>query len=160
ATVVAEGRIADLLERLRAAQDLPEVPDRPEGFVGELRPYQRRGVAWLQGMADLGFGAVLADAMGLGKTVQLIAMLVSRPGPFLVVCPTSVVGNWLRELARFAPDLPLIRHHGTDRPTDLTLQVTSAEPDAEPTPGPVVVTSYGTLRRAADLQSAIGRAHA
>ena len=135
--VVADGALATLLDRIRAAADRPAAAGDPDGFVGELRPYQRRGVAWLQGMGELGLGAVLADDMGLGKTIQLIAYLLVRreSEPVLVVCPTSVVGNWQREFARFAPGLAVTRWHGTDRPDDIA--------DAED----VVVTTYGTLRR-------------
>jgi hypothetical protein len=135
--VVADGALAQLLDRIRAAADRPPAADDPEGFVGELRPYQRRGVAWLQGMGELGLGAVLADDMGLGKTIQLIAYLLLRRErePVLVVCPTSVVGNWQRELQRFAPGLAVTRWHGVDRPDHIS--------DAEA----IVVTTYGTLRR-------------
>jgi hypothetical protein len=139
--VVAEGRVAALLERLRAAgEETPHV-GAPEGFVGELRPYQERGVAWLQGMAQLGLGAILADDMGLGKTIQLIAHLLWRggEGPHLVVCPTSVVGNWEREIARFAPGLEVTRFHGPERADTL-----------EGVRG-VVVTSYGVVRRDPEL---------
>ncbi|XYI02763.1 DEAD/DEAH box helicase [Sorangium sp. So ce1128] len=118
--VVAEGALARTLERLRAGAERAAAP--PEGFAGTLRPYQARGVAWLQTMASLGLGACLADDMGLGKTVQLLAFLVGRraaaPGdarPTLLVAPTSVVGNWEREAARFAPALPLVRHYGDGR---------------------------------------------
>ncbi|CAN5218403.1 DEAD/DEAH box helicase [soil metagenome] len=133
--VVVDDVLSGLLDAIRNAGSLEDVAETPEGFEGELRPYQQRGVAWLRGMADLGMGAVLADAMGLGKTIQLIGLLVSRPGPFLVVCPTSVVGNWEREINRFGPALPVTRYHGPDRPIELG--------DVEG----VVVTSYGTLRR-------------
>ena len=137
--VVAGGGVERFLERLAAAGEGPPAPSTPAGFIGQLRPYQRRGVAWLQGMGELGLGAVLADDMGLGKGIQLIAYLLSRAGgPHLVVCPTSVVGNWERELNRFAPGLDVARFHGPDRPTDL-----------HGWQG-VVVTSYGTLRRDAD----------
>jgi superfamily II DNA or RNA helicase len=140
--VVVDDPLAELLDALRGAGDLEVVAETPDGFTGALRPYQQRGVAWLRGMADLGMGAVLADAMGLGKTIQLIGLLVSRPGPFLVVCPTSVVGNWEREIRRFAPGLAVRRHHGADRATDIA--------DLEDLSG-VLVTSYGTLRRDIDL---------
>ena len=134
---VADGDLGDLLDRLRAADG----PGDAEvvGIRGELRPYQRRGVAWLQRLSQLGMGGVLADQMGLGKTVMAIALLTSRAQdrPHLVVCPTSVVGNWERELARFAPELPVIRHHGPDRPVSRRAFV----------PGHVTVTSYALLRR-------------
>ncbi|MGK3963712.1 SNF2-related protein [Sorangium sp. So ce118] len=119
-SVVAEGALAQAIARLRSGAERAAAP--PEGFAGTLRPYQARGVAWLQTMAGLGLGACLADDMGLGKTVQLLAFLVGRraaaPGdarPTLLVAPTSVVGNWEREAARFAPALPLVRHHGEGR---------------------------------------------
>jgi superfamily II DNA or RNA helicase len=142
--VVAAGRVADLLGRVRAAAVTSPVPGTPAGFRGELRPYQRRGVAWLRGMRRLGFGAVLADDMGLGKTVQLIAHLLDAPeGSFLIVCPTSVVGNWERELARFAPGLPVTRQHGPDRADDLS------------SVRGIVLTTYGTLRRDVDTLAAV-----
>jgi SNF2 family DNA or RNA helicase len=89
----------------------------PQGFDGELRPYQERGVGWLSFLGGLGLGACLADDMGLGKTPQLIANVLvdALEAPTLVVCPVSVLGNWERELARFAPDLRVLSHHGTDR---------------------------------------------
>ncbi len=144
--VVADGALRDLLDRLRGA-----AADRTPRLVGidaTLRDYQGRGVAWLQGLGELGIGALLADDMGLGKTLQTIALLAGRAGdrPHLVVCPTSVVGNWERELARFAPALPVLRHHGPERPT---------APDQFP-PGTVAVTSYGLLRRDVDLLADVG----
>jgi len=134
---VADGSVAALVERLRHA-DAPAAADII-GIDGRLRPYQERGVAWLQRLATLGMGGVLADQMGLGKTIQAIALVTSRDQdrPHLVVCPTSVVGNWEREIARFAPDVEVIRHHGTER------AVTAR---AFP-PGSVAVTSYALLRR-------------
>ncbi|MPZ73423.1 MAG: ATP-dependent helicase [Nitriliruptorales bacterium] len=140
AEVVVDGALGSLLDRVRAAADRPPAADDPEGFVGRLRPYQRRGVAWLQGMGDLGLGAILADDMGLGKTIQFIAYLLLRPQtePVLVICPTSVVGNWQREIHRFAPGLRVTRWHGVDRPEN---------PDEAQD---VVVTTYGTLRRDVD----------
>ena len=143
--VVASGTLADLLAHLCDG----EGPGDPilDGIAASLRDYQRRGVAWLQSMADLRLGTVLADDMGLGKTLQAIALLAARAGdrPHLVVCPTSVVGNWERELARFAPGIEVIRHHGGGRPT---------EPEAFPS-GAVAVTSYGLLRRDAELLATV-----
>ena len=91
----------------------------PEAFGGQLRPYQERGVGWLVFLGRLGLGACLADDMGLGKTAQLIATLIADPsqGPTLVICPVSVLGNWERELARFAPQLRVLVHHGATRNT-------------------------------------------
>ncbi len=89
----------------------------PPTFAGQLRPYQERGAGWLAFLGRLGLGACLADDMGLGKTAQLIATLLADPaeGPTLVVSPVSVLGNWERELARFAPHLRVLVHHGPDR---------------------------------------------
>jgi hypothetical protein len=142
--VVADGVLAAFVTRLRDGSDLEP---RLDGVQAELRPYQARGVGWLQSLADLGLGGVLADDMGLGKTLQTIALLADRPGdrPHLVVCPVSVVGNWERELARFAPALDVVRHHGPERPTEV---------DGFP-PGAVVVTSYGLLRLDAELLTAV-----
>ncbi len=102
---------------------MPLVP-QPDGFRGTLRPYQVNGLSWLAFLQRLGFGACLADDMGLGKTIQIIALLqwerqsapqAAGPGPTLLVVPTSVVDNWKRELARFAPELRVMIHHGLDR---------------------------------------------
>ena len=84
-------------------------------FVGELRPYQRRGLAWLRFLDRLGLGGCLADDMGLGKTATTLAHLLDRPGPHLVICPLSVVHNWEAEAARFAPALRVVVHHGAER---------------------------------------------
>ncbi len=134
---VADGGFGEVIERLRDADE----PGEAEivGIEGELRAYQRRGVAWMQRLTELGMGGVLADQMGLGKTLMAIALLTSRgqDRPHLVVCPTSVVGNWERELARFAPGLPVIRHHGPERPASRRAF----------RPGHVTVTSYALLRR-------------
>ncbi|MGI8575017.1 MAG: SNF2-related protein [Egibacteraceae bacterium] len=138
ADVVVDGALADLLSLLTdTTAQPPPLEGDPAGFVGTLRPYQRRGVAWLHAMGSLRLGAVLADDMGLGKTGQLIAYLLQRggEGPHLVVCPTAVLGNWAREVRRFAPELPVGVHHGEQRL------------DAEVAPAGVVITTYGTLRR-------------
>ena len=114
----------------------------PEGFDGHLRPYQERGVGWLVFLGRLGLGACLADDMGLGKTAQLVATLLADPaeGPTLVVCPVSVLGNWQRELARFAPGLRVHVHHGSARHDDVDV---IGERD-------VVLTTYSLLARDLD----------
>ncbi|MFA9445935.1 SNF2-related protein [Egicoccus sp. AB-alg6-2] len=134
---VADGALGELIDRLRRTEEPGEA--RIEHIHGDLREYQRRGVAWLQQLTELGMGGVLADEMGLGKTLMAIALLTSRPQdrPHLVVCPTSVVGNWERELKRFAPDVPVVRHHGPERPVSRRAFK----------PGFVTVTSYALLRR-------------
>ena len=92
----------------------------PDSFKGELRPYQGKGLSWLSFITRLGLGACLADDMGLGKTVQLIAYILAGQkqgmnGPILLICPMSLIGNWQRELVRFAPGLSVYIHHGTGR---------------------------------------------
>ncbi|MER7083477.1 DEAD/DEAH box helicase, partial [Saccharopolyspora kobensis] len=141
--VSAGGRLRALVDRLGE----PPAEPRLTGVDATLRDYQLRGVAWLQSMAELGFGAVLADDMGLGKTLQTIALLAGRAGdrPQLVVCPTSVVDNWQRELRRFAPKLAVVRHHGPRRPID----------PAAFAPGAVVITTYPLLRSDVQLLSGV-----
>jgi len=102
-----EGDAAWRQRSLAWAQAQEQVFDVPPSLAAELRDYQLEGYRWLMRLSASGFGAVLADDMGLGKTVQTLAMLLQRAagGPALVVAPTSVCGNWLLEVARFAPGL-------------------------------------------------------
>ncbi|MDT7796625.1 MAG: hypothetical protein QOI78_58 [Actinomycetota bacterium] len=131
--------LGGLAERLR---DRPgDLLSPPPGLQATLRPYQQAGLAWLATMTGLGLGACLADDMGLGKTIQLIALhlhrhsLVDHGGPTLVLCPTSLLGNWEREFARFAPHVPVRRFHGGSRHLD------------DLAPDEVVLATYGVLRR-------------
>ncbi|AWB82139.1 ATP-dependent helicase [Corynebacterium yudongzhengii] len=124
----------------------PERVEIPETVHAELREYQRRGVDWMYWMSRNNLGCVLADDMGLGKTLQLLTVLeIERvreeaTGPSLVVVPTSVVGNWAREAARFTPELKIIVHHGTDR--------LHGEEHADELAGAdVLITSYGVVAR-------------
>ena len=115
-----EGWLKESLIRLQDNSRLELLP-QPQSFVGELRPYQQKGYSWLRFLTDQGMGACLADDMGLGKTIQCLAFLLShfeeafKPGPVLLLCPTSVVGNWQREAKRFAPTLNCLVHHGGAR---------------------------------------------
>ncbi|WP_419885624.1 DEAD/DEAH box helicase [Paenibacillus sp. B-A-8] len=115
-----------LLSSLMRGDILRNLPVRPvpEGLHGTLRPYQERGYQWLSVLSGLGFGVCLADDMGLGKTVQVITCLLDRAlsappeekqEPVLILCPTSLLGNWQRELQRFAPSLKVHIHHGGRR---------------------------------------------
>ncbi|MBP7149706.1 MAG: DEAD/DEAH box helicase, partial [Acidobacteria bacterium] len=152
--VVAEGALAEVVARLRGAREPAgrHAPAAvPRGLAGTLRPYQVGGLRWLAQMAGLGLGACLADDMGLGKTIQLLAFLLHRrerapddARPALLVCPTSVLGNWEREIARFAPSLPVLRHYGADRRRE-------ARQLAAAPAGAIVLTTYGLLRRDAEL---------
>ncbi|MGW7435051.1 DEAD/DEAH box helicase [Streptomyces sp. NPDC054849] len=125
--------------------------DAPPELRATLRDYQLRGLRWLVRMTSLGLGACLADDMGLGKTVTLIALHLHRArqdpeaGPTLVVCPASLLGNWQREIEKFAPGTPVRRFHGPGRSlADLT-----------PSSGGFVLTTYGTMRLDAPALAAI-----
>lgn len=128
---------------IRQLQQLDGLPKAnvPPSFHGTLRPYQQRGVDWLVFLRRFGFGACLADDMGLGKTVQLLAYLahvkeIERPDtPALLICPTSVIGNWQKECARFTPDLRVYVHHGPNRAKNDAFVQTAGEAD-------LVITSY------------------
>ncbi|MFJ6551878.1 DEAD/DEAH box helicase [Streptomyces luteogriseus] len=132
---VPVGALAALRDRLTAGIR-PAEP--PPALRATLRDYQLRGLAWLDLMTSLGLGGCLADDMGLGKTVTLIALHLKRARrePTLVVCPASLLGNWQREINRFAPGVPVRRFHGPDRSLD----------DLD---GGFVLTTYGTMRSAA-----------
>ncbi|TVZ92406.1 DEAD/DEAH box helicase [Streptomyces sp. BK340] len=132
---VPVGALATLRDRLTAGLG-PAEP--PAGLAATLRDYQLRGLAWLDLMTALGLGGCLADDMGLGKTVTLIALHLkrARTEPTLVVCPASLLGNWQREITRFAPGVPVRRFHGPDR----TLEGLG---------GGFVLTTYGTMRSTA-----------
>ncbi|GAA3050651.1 DEAD/DEAH box helicase [Actinokineospora globicatena] len=130
--VVATGWLDELRARVEAPDE--EVVEQPDGLVGVLRDYQLRGLRWLARMTRLGLGACLADDMGLGKTITVIALHLHRSTvePTLVVCPASLMGNWAREIARFAPGIQVTRYHGQSR----TLAAKG-----------IVLTTYAVLRR-------------
>ncbi|MEV0225384.1 SNF2-related protein [Streptomyces sp. NPDC050704] len=132
---VPVGELAALRDRLTAGQR-PAEP--PAGLQATLRDYQLRGLAWLDLMTSLGLGGCLADDMGLGKTITVIALHLkrARSEPTLVVCPASLLGNWQREIERFAPGVPVSRYHGPGR-------------SLEDVHGGFVLTTYGTMRSAA-----------
>ncbi|MDQ1506528.1 MAG: hypothetical protein QOD57_4255, partial [Actinomycetota bacterium] len=154
--VVAEGWLGALLgtggDGEGDADDRIEARPTPAGFNGTLRPYQERGLAWLRFLQRYGLGACLADDMGLGKTAQLLALMVlereeappdgaeARPRATLLVCPMSLVGNWQRETARFAPDLAVHVHHGAGRKVGPSLVAAAESAD-------LVITTYSLLAR-------------
>ena len=141
----AEGELGDLLTGARRLAEL----QTPAGFGGELRPYQRRGLAWMHFLEGAGLGACLADDMGLGKTVQVLALLQHERaeqrelGPTLLVCPLSVVDNWRREAERFAPTLDVHVHHGPTRLRGDELQQRVKTAD-------LVITTYQLVARDVD----------
>jgi superfamily II DNA or RNA helicase len=139
--VVATGWLQELRERI-AAPPAPLTP--PDGLAATLRDYQLRGLGWLDRMTSLGLGACLADDMGLGKTITVIALHLHRgalgAGPTLVVCPASLLGNWEREITRFAPGVPVDRYHGSGREL--------------PEHDGFVLTTYATMRLDVDTISA------
>jgi superfamily II DNA or RNA helicase len=117
--VEASGWIGEMLSRLQGKASLKEL-DISTFFRGELRPYQKRGYWWLDFLKSWGLGACLADDMGLGKTVQTLALIQrdresSKEKTVLLVCPTSVIGNWQKEASRFTPGLSVLVHHGGTR---------------------------------------------
>ena len=154
--VAADGWLGDLLSG-DGEQKLVARPT-PTGFDGSLRPYQERGLAWLSFLGSLGLGACLADDMGLGKTAQLLALLLAereappsrkgsprrKPAPTLLVCPMSLVGNWQREAARFAPGLAVHVHHGAAREVGSAFTKAARRAD-------LVITTYALLARDRDL---------
>ncbi|MFC9927424.1 SNF2-related protein [Streptomyces sp. NPDC127190] len=133
------GWLARLRERLAGAEPAPATGP-PPGLAATLRDYQLRGLDWLARTTALGLGCCLADDMGLGKTVTLIALHLHRQreasttGPTLVVCPASLLGNWQREIERFAPGVPVRRFHGAGRDLGAVAR------------GEFVLTTYGTMR--------------
>jgi len=114
--------LSEMLSRLSGSDSIKLLP-HPGSLAAKLRPYQVSGYSWLAYLSSYGIGACLADDMGLGKTIQLIALLLNRKAdmkaaekrPSLLICPTSIVGNWSHELERFSPSIKFMVHHGTER---------------------------------------------
>lgn len=165
------GRIEDLLAQVgrssvsgdardvfKKLKDIDEIKGarKPRNLKAQLRPYQEQGFQWLWFLHEIGSGGVLADDMGLGKTVQTLTLLLAvksedakdptplpkrKPFKVLIVAPTSVVTNWLREIDKFAPSLRHALWHGAER----------KERQDELEDADVVVTSYALLRRDEEL---------
>jgi len=141
-----------------------ELLDTPKTFLGTLRPYQARGMSWLEFLERIGLGACLADDMGLGKTIQLLALLARerevaaaqaekvgglgnsapRVLPTLLIVPMSVVGNWIHETRRFCPHLKVVVHHGMDRKHgEKLIEAANA--------GDLIITTYALAHRDRDV---------
>jgi len=152
------GWLADVFGGSAAGEALP-ILTQPEQFQGTLRPYQLRGYSWLAFLERFGFGACLADDMGLGKTIQMLAVMAGEREeaeakgldgvlPTLLIAPTSVVGNWVRETERFCPKLKVMVHHGPTRLTGTEFIKCVAKAD-------LVVTTYALANRDQDLLGTI-----
>ncbi|MBW4520804.1 MAG: DEAD/DEAH box helicase [Scytolyngbya sp. HA4215-MV1] len=148
----ASGALQDLITTLTGKRTV-EAISPPASFKGELRPYQARGVGWLAFLEEWNLGACLADDMGLGKTIEFIAFLLhlkeqqKLENPTLLVCPTSVLGNWEREVKKFGPSLKLLVHHGDKRAKGKTFAKAVQGID-------LIITSYALIHRdLKDLQS-------
>ncbi|RAP74666.1 DEAD/DEAH box helicase [Paenibacillus montanisoli] len=150
--------LTKLMAQLTQQTEWPAAPV-PAALQAELRSYQRDGFAWLAFLRRFGLGACLADDMGLGKTVQFITYLLhvkelaqtggAEPAPSLLICPTSVLGNWQKEIRRFAPSLRIMLHYGSKRQSGGAFAAEAREAD-------LVLTSYAT---AALDQETIGGFH-
>ena len=142
----AVGHFFDKLFNLNSIEKV----DIPSGFKGTLREYQKRGFYWLTFLRDHGIGACLADDMGLGKTVQSICLLLYErenkltDKPTLIICPTSVVGNWEKEIEKFAPGLKSAIHHGNNRWSYETFS-------EEIHKNEVIITTYALIVKDKDL---------
>lgn len=139
--VAGDDEWLDLTRRLAHADDYTP-PEVPGGLTAQLRDYQAKGFQWLSRLAHWRLGACLADDMGLGKTVQALALILDRApsGPTLVVAPTSVCGNWMEEVRRFAPELRIKEFNATGRGEMLKGMG----------PGDLLIISYGLLVREAE----------
>ncbi|NQX60235.1 DEAD/DEAH box helicase [Paenibacillus qinlingensis] len=156
--VELNSHLRGLMKQLGQTKSIPLV-ERIDGLHAELRPYQVQGVSWLLFLRSMGLGGCLADDMGLGKTIQFIAYLlkvreagaksslnsesnpnpnseiISKSKPSLLICPTSVLGNWQKELARFAPTLQIQLHYGAQRAKGEAFEASLSDAD-------LVITSY------------------
>jgi SNF2 family DNA or RNA helicase len=153
--VIVEGELSEIVEKLQSVESFEEIPC-PSSFNGKLRPYQQEGLSWMANMARFNFGLCLADDMGLGKTIQVIAFLSylkdqfpNNLGSVLIICPTSILFNWHRELKKFAPDLDVVLHHGAKRITEASGISEFLKPHR------IFLTSYGTLRNDIDFLETI-----
>jgi len=147
--VVAGPWLAETLKGLRSPEGLAQI-DPGDALNGTLRPYQQVGVRWLYLLAKLGLGACLADDMGMGKTIQVLSLLLvlkrqtnGKPQPSLLVAPASLLANWASELERFAPGLKALVAHPSALPA---ADLRTIGPDRLQGVD-LVITSYGSLLR-------------
>ncbi len=145
--VQTTGCLQELINGLKTGENITPA-DPPKGLRAELRPYQQRGLSWLYFLTRWNLGACLADDMGLGKTLQALSLIQKRveegeKKAILLVCPTSVLGNWIREAARFTPCLKVHMHHGRDRKRGKELAHAAAAHH-------IVLTSFSLVHRDLD----------
>ncbi len=150
--VEASGWVHDFLAQLQGSTTFEELPV-PSGFIGELRPYQLRGYSWLAFLKKWGLGACLADDMGLGKTIQALTLIQheweeGHQKPYLIICPTSLTGNWYKETKKFTPELPVLVHHGVNRNKGAAFKK-----DAEKYA--IIISSYALLHRDIEILKTI-----
>ncbi len=153
--VVVEGELNEIIKRIQSIDSLEDI-SCPSSFKGNLRHYQQDSLTWMGNMIKFNFGLCLADDMGLGKTIQIIAFLLylkenypNNPGSIFIVCPTSILFNWSRELKKFAPELEVILHHGPKRYTKASDIPEFLKPHR------IFLTSYGTIRNDIDFLETI-----
>ncbi len=153
--VFVEGELSEIIKRMQSIDSFEDI-SCPSSFKGNLRHYQQESLTWMGNMINFNFGLCLADDMGLGKTIQIIAFLLYlkenyplNPGAVLIVCPTSILFNWYRELKKFAPNLDIVLHHGAKR-----YKKASEIPEFLK-PHRIFLTSYGTIRNDIDFLETI-----
>lgn len=140
------GLFSDFRAKMGSSSKIKEL-NVPNDFIGELRHYQIDGLSWINYLKDFGFGACLADDMGLGKTIQIIAFLLHEKEknkypsqPSLIICPTSIIGNWFKEIKRFAPNFKVYIYHGINRPKRIDFESLAMNYD-------IVITTYNLALR-------------
>ncbi|AFZ46587.1 SNF2-related protein [Cyanobacterium stanieri PCC 7202] len=144
----SSGALSELINSVNDYQKIKILPT-PKTFKGDLREYQKAGFSWLYFLEKWNLGACLADDMGLGKTIQLIAFLLRLKQdklltkPCIIICPTSVMNNWAREIQKFAPTLKALIHHGEQRKKGKTFAKEASKHD-------VIITSYALVFRDLD----------
>ena len=153
--VIIEGDFNDIIRKLQSVKSFEDIPC-PSSFNGTLRNYQQEALTWMGNMTKFNFGLCLADDMGLGKTIQVIAFLCylkkhypEKQGNVIIICPTSILFNWHREIKKFAPNLEVMLHYGSSRIKD-AIDIPEFLKSHK-----IILTSYGTLRNDIDLLESI-----
>ncbi len=153
--VIIKGHFEEIINKIKTIEKFEEI-SIPASFNGILREYQKVGLTWMANLCELNFGMCLADDMGLGKTIQVIALLLHFKQKYpqnlnsvLIICPTSVLYNWKKEINRFGPDLDVIFHHGPERVKKLSKISKYVKSHR------IILTTFGTIRNDVDLLKTI-----